>query len=203
MYRGAEGADAMRYYGDGKSFWRRVVRHVLTEANARPIDDAVVESMLNDLYAYYERPSSWNVALGAVDAITRLRRSGVRVALASNWDARLPSLLRALNLDAHFDAVVVSALEECEKPDPKFFTALSNALDVDPRAIIHVGDDVRNDLRGAASAGFGAAILWSSTSIDGVLNRTNDFNELTDAVLHANRAHDVHRFYFHPPAVDA
>lgn len=203
MYRGAEGADAMRYYGDGKSFWRRVVRHVLTEANARPIDDAVVESMLNDLYAYYERPSSWNVALGAVDAITRLRRSGVRVALASNWDARLPSLLRALNLDAHFDAVVVSALEKCEKPDPKFFTALSNALDVDPRAIIHVGDDVRNDLRGAASAGFGAAILWSSTSIDGVLNRTNDFNELTDAVLHANRAHDVHRFYFHAPAVDA
>lgn len=198
LYRGKDCCDceALRYYGDGKSFWRKVVNHVLTSALTRKIDASTVERMLDHLYEYYERPSSWYIAHGAVDAIRRLRRSGVRVAVASNWDARLPDLLKSLGVHDEFDALVVSANIEKEKPSTEFFNVLVSELGVDRSTVLHVGDGVQNDYQGAAAAGFGASVLWSSRPVDGVDRRSRDFNEIADAILHANAAHVHQRHYF-------
>ena len=162
-FRGSDEPNAMRYYDDGKSFWRKVIGHVLSRGGTRAsADDAVVETMLTKLYEYYEHPSAWYVAHGAVDAISRLRRSGVKVAVASNWDSRLPKLLESLDLARHFDAVVVSAIEGCEKPSKEFFTKCLNAVDVPASATLHVGDDERKRrLRPAVAADFACAVLWA------------------------------------------
>jgi len=194
-FRGADGEDAMRYYGDGKSFWRKVIAHVLTDGATRDdISQDTVERVLDALYDYYERPSSWTVAHGALDAFDRLRARGVKVAVASNWDARLPALLDALGIRARVDAVVVSAIEGVEKPSPKFFQAVCDAVSVDACAALHVGDDIDNDFKGATNASFAAAVLWSSQvpsgdEGDGSYRAAHDFHALADAVLAAN--HDL------------
>ena len=201
-FRGSDEPNAMRYYDDGKSFWRKVIAHVLSRGGARAsADDTVVETMLTKLYEYYEHPSAWYVAHGAVDAISRLRRSGVKVAVASNWDSRLPKLLESLDLARHFDAIVVSAIEGCEKPSKEFFTKCLNAVDVPASATLHVGDDERNDVSGAVAADFACAVLWApprpaTASSPAPAPRVRDFNELTDAILSANRAHVTHKHYF-------
>jgi len=194
-FRGADGEDAMRYYGDGKSFWRKVIAHVLTDGATRDdISQDTVERMLDALYDYYECPSSWTVAHGALDAFDRLRARGVKVAVASNWDDRLPALLDALGIRARVDAVVVSAIEGVEKPSPKFFQAVCDAVSVDADAALHVGDDIDNDFKGATNASFAAAVLWSSQvpsgdGRDGSYRAVHDFHALADAVLAAN--HDL------------
>lgn len=199
-FRGDEGADAMRYYGDGKSFWRLVVAHVLTAGGqVSSIDDTAVEAMLDKLYEYYEQPSSWSIAHGAVDAIKRLRSCGVKVAVASNWDSRLPKLLDALNLTEHFDSIVVSAIVGAEKPSPQFFAKLLSDIDVPAANVLHVGDDAINDVSGARSAQIGAAVLWSPTPLNTNL-RAYDFHELADAVLASNDAHRSHPRFFNVPS---
>ena len=199
QFRGADGEDAMRYYGDGKSFWRKVIAHVLTDGATRDdISDDTVERMLDALYEYYETATSWTVAHGALDAFDRLRARGIKVAVASNWDARLPALLDTLGIRAHVDAVVVSAIEGVEKPSTKFFQAVCDAVSVDADAALHVGDDIENDFKGATNAAFAAAVLWSphypSSSAPNAdvaaSNRTaHDFHALADAVLAANHDH--------------
>jgi FMN phosphatase YigB (HAD superfamily) len=58
------------------------------------LDDPKLEAVLSDLYAHYENPASWYVAPSAKEAFAALRRGGVKVAIVSNWDTRLPALLR-------------------------------------------------------------------------------------------------------------
>ena len=200
-FRGSDAADASRYYGDGKSFWRRVIAHVLTRGGTDVIDDTTIDLAVDKLYLHYEHPSAWHIAHGAVDAARRLRRSGVRVVLASNWDSRLPTLLRTLALDDEFDAIVFSADIGHEKPSEEFFHAVARAADVPAARCAHVGDAPVADVAAARSAGFGVAVLWSPHPTDDDQPIAHDFNQLADAVLSANRAVDARssRFRFPPP----
>jgi FMN phosphatase YigB (HAD superfamily) len=108
----------------------------------------------------------------------------VKTAVVSNWDERLPGLLRACGFDEEaLDAVVVSAEVLADKPDRRIFEAALEALGVgaeDARGCVHVGDSVVNDVRGAVGAGFGAALLWSPEMREGC---AFDFEEVADEII--------------------
>ncbi len=76
-----------------------------------------------------------------------------------------------------FDAIIVSAEVMAEKPNPVIFTRATEALGIEPRECLHVGDDRRNDLWGARDAGC-HALLWGSD----VQNMT----EVVDWVVHGS-----------------
>lgn len=181
----------VRYVGDGKGFWRPLVRDALQGDLARtglpPLDDRLVEDALDALYAHYENPESWHVAPGAVESLRALRADGVAVAVVSNWDLRLPALLRACGFDeSALDAVVCSAEVLADKPDSKIFDVALERLRAKTRArldasgVLHVGDSAVNDVDGAASAGFGGAVLWNSAPRDGCVF---DFQEVAMEIL--------------------
>jgi len=79
--------------------------------------------------------------------------------LISNWDRRLPDILRSLGLIARFEAVTVSAIEGVEKPSQEIFQRTSRRLGVDPSSILHVGDSPLEDYSGARNAGFAAVLI--------------------------------------------
>lgn len=60
---------------------------------------------------------------GAAEALQRIRSKGVRTAVVSNFDTRLRRILAELHADSLFDAVVVSAELQAEKPNPVIFQA--------------------------------------------------------------------------------
>ena len=171
----------VRYVGDGKSFWRPLVAAAMGNL---AMDDPRLEPVLDDLYAHYENPDAWHVAPGAAEALAALREGGVRVAVVSNWDERLPKLLRDCGFDERaLDAVVVSAEVLSDKPDGRIFDAALRRLGMSPEeagAVAHVGDSVVNDVEGARAAGFGAALLWSSKDEKGC---AFDFAELAEDIL--------------------
>ena len=171
----------VRYVGDGKSFWRPLVASAMGGAS---LDDPRLEAVLDDLYAHYEDPSSWHVAHGAREAFTALRGAGVKVAVISNWDMRLPKLLRDCGFDESLlNTVVVSAEEMSDKPDRRIFDVALRRLGIettDARAVVHVGDSTVNDVQGARAAGFGAALLWNSALKVG---NAFDFGELADEII--------------------
>ena len=187
----------VRYVGDGKAFWRPLVRQAMQGdievTKLPPLDDEMVENALDALYAHYEKPSSWHVAPRSVESLRLLRENGVAVAVVSNWDTRLPSLLRSCGFDETvLDTVVCSAEVLADKPDRGIFDValhrlrLKNAFhDDSPSRVVHVGDSSVNDVDGAARAGFGGAMLWNSAPRNGCVF---DFQELAMEILASRRA---------------
>ncbi len=86
--------------------------------------------------------------------LARLRRRGLRLAVISNWDLRLRPVLERLRLLRYFDVVVISQEVGFAKPDPAIFERASDLLEVPPEQILHVGDELPADVRGARAAGF-------------------------------------------------
>lgn len=83
----------------------------------------------------------------------------LRTAVCSNF-SHTPTALRVLEeaaLGPHLDAVLVSEAVGYRKPRPEIFEATLDALGVEPRETLHVGDSLRADVAGAAALGLRTA----------------------------------------------
>jgi HAD superfamily hydrolase (TIGR01509 family) len=92
---------------------------------------------------------------GARALLAALRAAGVRTAVVSNLAhaASLDPLLRIAAADHLFDATVTSIEVGFCKPDPRPFRAALARLGVEAQHTVHVGDDPRGDVQGAAAVG--------------------------------------------------
>ena len=139
-----------RQRGDGRAFWRFVVAEATGSAHPALFEAA---------YAYFAQASAWRVNPGVIDALSALRASGLKLAVLSNWDTRLPGTLAALGLSARVDRVVCSGALGVEKPHRAAFWLTCGLLGVLPREALHVGDDPDADAAGANAAGLHVALL--------------------------------------------
>jgi len=141
----------LRYVEDGKPFWS----YILAEAT-----NCHNPAFAEEVYAYYSSGTAWRlIDPQARDVLRALKAAGVKLAVVSNFDTRLRPILQSLNCLSCFDAVAVSAEVEAEKPNPTIFLKACELLHVEPADAVHVGDDRRNDVWGARSAGCDA-LLW-------------------------------------------
>ncbi len=99
------------------------------------------------------------IAEGTLDALTRLRRAGLRLGVVSNSDGRVEEALAAAGLRECFDVVIDSAVVGVEKPDPAIFRAALDALGVPAGETLYVGDLYEIDVVGANAAGLPAVLL--------------------------------------------
>ncbi|MHB8060244.1 MAG: HAD-IA family hydrolase [Gaiellaceae bacterium] len=98
----------------------------------------------------------FRVEPGAIEALRRLRRGGLALAVVSNWDCSLEQRLEETGLLGYFDCVVSSALVGAVKPDPRLFRYALEQLSAAPARSLHIGDS-EGDRAGAAAAGMGFA----------------------------------------------
>jgi len=89
--------------------------------------------------------------LGVLDDLHRRARLG----LCSNFShsEAVLGILDESGLRTHLDAVVVSDSFGLRKPRPEIFEEVLARLDVAPGEAIHVGDNLREDVEGAAALG--------------------------------------------------
>jgi putative hydrolase of the HAD superfamily len=81
--------------------------------------------------------------------------SRVRIGLCSNFSHSATALriLDESGLRPHFDSIIISDAVGIRKPHPDIFRAVLDELDVAPDEALHVGDNLRADVDGAASCG--------------------------------------------------
>ncbi|CAI7786642.1 unnamed protein product [Closterium sp. NIES-53] len=141
----------LRYEDDARPFWQ----YVVSESTGCNHPD-----YLEELYQYYTTKEAWRLTdPHAKEAFTAIRDAGVKIAVVSNFDTRLRTVLKELDCHDWFDAIAVSAEIQAEKPNPVIFHSACDLVGVDPHHAVHVGDDRRNDLWGARDAGC-SAWLW-------------------------------------------
>jgi HAD superfamily hydrolase (TIGR01509 family) len=124
--------------------WREIARAALG-------DDAADGPCFDAIFAAFGR-----LVPGVREALGRARARGLRSAIVSNMDARLPALLDGLGLTGAFDAIVLPSSCGLAKPDPRIFAFALSALGVPAGSALYVGDREPDCVAAARAAGLRA-----------------------------------------------
>lgn len=144
-----------------RDWWRTLVRRVVARSGAG-IDD--FDGFFETLYEHYARGSAWECFPEVPAVLEALRVRDCALAVVSNFDSRLPGILRELGIHGLMDAVVYSSEAGSAKPDPAIFRRALDELGVTPEKTIHVGDNAKADVGGAVSAGLTGLLIQRGRS---------------------------------------
>jgi putative hydrolase of the HAD superfamily len=149
------GEDRFSAHPEGaKGFWRELVGRVAARLELPP----PTPFLAAELFDRFARADAWEVFEDVRTALPALRAAGLRLAVLSNFDARLPRLLADAGLADGFDAIVYSEEVGVEKPHPAIFEEVLERLELPAARVLHVGDSRRDDVEGARAVGMQA--LW-------------------------------------------
>ncbi len=139
------------------------------------------DDLFDELFRHFAMPTSWTVVKGAAETLENLRERGFVLALASNYDRRLESVVTGLpDLAPLRQRVVISSLVGYRKPAAEFFReGVLPAVGCDAGEVLFVGDDLENDYFGAKSAGMRAVLYDPRNRHEAVDERIRGMDELT------------------------
>jgi len=148
---------------DDPAFTARWRALLLGDAHGyRPYAELLAELGVDDPEGFIDREHevwrpAYRVLASAPALLESLRDRGLRTGLVANaWPdpARvLQADAEALGLVPFLDVLVFAAETGIRKPAPESFLRACRELDVEPEATLFVGDDLRNDVQGAARVG--------------------------------------------------
>jgi putative hydrolase of the HAD superfamily len=159
----------------GKVFFAEIFRQVgVTEDVFPPLTQA--------LWTRHAGRNLWsNVREHTAETLDELSRRGYRLAVISNADGRVESLLDSVGLHRHFEFILDSHLVGIEKPDPRIFRLGAERLGVKPEEAVYVGDIYEIDVQGARAAGMRPILidpLWRWNDLD--CDRIRGLSDLLD-----------------------
>lgn len=159
-------------------FWRAFLSRVRALLDGGRLSGAAFEA----LASHFRSPEAWRVYPDVLPILERLTESGRRLAVVSNWDSFLPRLLESHGLAGFFRTVSVSAIEGTGKPEAEIFRRTCLRLSVEPGAVLHVGDSLREDYEGARGAGLRAVLLDRDDRHPHAADRIRSLSELAARV---------------------
>jgi putative hydrolase of the HAD superfamily len=95
----------------------------------------------------------------ALPTLRGLHEQSKTLAVVSNWDLALPTLLAELGLAEFFNFVLPSAEIGIEKPDGRIFRLALQRLGLSPQEVVHIGDQYEADVVGARAVGITPILL--------------------------------------------
>lgn len=157
--------------------WQRIVAGVLPEL-PEP------ERAFRELWKHFGQPQAWRCFDDVAPAFHALQSAGVRVWVASNFDARLRSVLEGLSPLADWaDRLVISSEVGYRKPHPAFYQAGCARLELEPAEVVCVGDDLENDLQGPKRAGLHGLLLDRQAGAPCIYPIFSSLSELASHIL--------------------
>ena len=165
---------------DDPAFTARWRGLLLGEAHGyRPYAELLGELGVDDPEAFIDREHeawrpAYRVLASAPALLESLRDRGLRTGLVANAWPDPARVLRAdaeaLGLAPFLDTLVFAAETGHRKPASESFLRACRELDVEPAAALFVGDDLRNDVQGAARVGMRTvqALWFRADDTDGI-----------------------------------
>lgn len=147
--------------GEESEFWRQVVTQTF-----RPFAGNInLDPLFEELWNLFAKGECWKLAEKAESTLNTLRERGYELAVLSNNDARLRSVLADLKIDQAFDHLFISSEMGCEKPELEIFRKVEQTMDRKPNEILHLGDSHSRDFLGARKAGW-SALLYGEPKLE-------------------------------------
>ncbi len=162
---------------DEQGFWRRVVSKTFETLCPPEIHDSLFE----ELWETFATGKCWRLAEGVIETLTELGVRGYRLAVLSNNDSRLRTVLKDLGASDLFEGMFISSEIGFEKPAIEVFREVEKVLKTAPEEMLHLGDSYSRDVQGALSAGW-QSMLYSKNECElpkGVI-RIGRFGQMLD-----------------------
>lgn len=137
--------------------WGLYLRTLLEEAG---LSREIAPQMVAPLRRAHDAFNLWRrVPTELPAALARLRSLGIRIAVVSNSEGKLPDVFSRVGLGEAFEAIVDSHHEGVRKPDPEIFRRALERLGVAPARAVYLGDIPGVDVVGAHAAGMKAVLV--------------------------------------------
>ena len=158
-----EGAAKLEYeacLARGVSHERGWDLYMTTLLAAAGLDPSRMEGALEAVRVAHAEFNLWRrVPEGLPEALRRARAAGLRLAVISNSEGKLPALFARVGLGDLFEHVVDSALEGVRKPDPQLFERALARSKVSAAESLYAGDLPTVDVEAAQAVGMRAALI--------------------------------------------
>ncbi len=138
-----------------RDWWRDRVRATFRAADAT-LRFRDFDALFAELFSFYADASAWEAVPEAGTALRDLTAHGIRLAVVSNFDHRLPALLRDLGLADYFEFVLLPAEAGAAKPAATIFEVALARLALPVARVALVGDHAEQDLDAARAVGMRA-----------------------------------------------
>lgn len=136
-----------------RRWWHDLVWDVFGLVGKREAFGGAFDEFFGELYRLFAMPEVWHVHDDVAPTLDALEKCGLRRAVVSNWDSRLPVLFERLGLLSRFEFALTSACAGYRKPDPRIFETALARLELPKDRVVHVGDSYEEDYEGARKAG--------------------------------------------------
>jgi putative hydrolase of the HAD superfamily len=137
--------------------WHLYFRSILAQVGVRSEELA---EYIAPLSARHQQLNLWSRLLeGTAEMLASLGASGYRLAVISNSDGRIRTLLETVGIAGHFEEIIDSGVVGVEKPDPEIFAIGCERMGVSSGRALYIGDMYEIDIVGARSAGMPALLI--------------------------------------------
>jgi putative hydrolase of the HAD superfamily len=144
-----------------KYWWDRIT----IEAYGSLINSDDAQTLADQCYNELSKGSSWKLYPDVLPVLRELSAGGYRLIVLSNWDRRLPGILKELGIAGFFQSVYYSTSVEFEKPDEPFFRYMLEDLQIPANSVLHIGDNLIDDLEGASRVGMHGMVVKRKVTI--------------------------------------
>jgi HAD superfamily hydrolase (TIGR01509 family) len=145
--------------------WKRFMETLLEVAGLE--DPELRATTVDALWDDQPRVNLWRKPIdGMLDLCRSLSAAGVQIGVLSNSEGKLVELMHEMDIVPLFRAVADSGKLGIEKPDPRIFHWMADALGVLPEEVVHIGDVRGADVDGALAVGMFAIWYGGDRSVD-------------------------------------
>lgn len=167
--RGVEG-DSVDARSQGEvAWWFERIRETF-QATDSTVHFENFPAFAQTLFEAYRAGHAWRPRPGAIAMLTELRRRNCPMAVVSNFDHRLPEILKTLDLAPFFETIVIPSRCGAAKPARAPFESAAKAMDRPLSDLIYLGDDATETLHAIASLGPRVCDIREIDSLESVPN---------------------------------
>ncbi len=145
--------------GDLRRLEREWWRMRVAETFAALGEFADFDGYFDTLFAYFGDPAHWVADDEAAQTLLRLKNSGIKLGVISNFDHRLYRILEGLDLTRHFDTITISSEAGYAKPRRELFEFALSSVGASPRDAMHIGDSEHLDFAAAGAVGMASVLI--------------------------------------------
>jgi putative hydrolase of the HAD superfamily len=153
--------------------WRHIVTQVLDD-----VSDP--EACFRILFEHFRQPDAWHCDPSTREVLEKLAERSFVLAMASNYDSRLHSVVAGKPELTQIKHVIISSEVGWRKPARQFFGWVARSVGLSAEQILFVGDDRVNDVEGAEAAGMHA--VWFDSKGSSESHGPNRINRLAELV---------------------
>ena len=164
-----------------KEWWKDVVYRVFSDVGM--VSD--FDRFFDDVYEQFRDGRGWRLFPETMEVLEELRRLQYKLGVISNFDSRVYSVMKSLEILTFFSSVTISSETGYAKPDPEIFKAAIRAAGVPAERILFIGDNLSDDARAGATAGLDAILIDRNGRYSGITDvpRIQNLREVLNLLL--------------------